>query len=164
MAQKATNPTPSAHKGNIIALSKLDGPEEQKAEIFRHLGDLDQYELLDDECLVATYAESNILSQGKDIHGKEYKIIGTDNRAAESRYQGKAVLLVKMGPTAFQWHNNGQEYTGIKPKVGDWVVIHPSDGREIFLHDPSFYGEKVSCRRLKSLCIFMRVRDPRAVL
>ena len=59
--------------------------------------------------------------------------------------------------------NNGQPYEGFVPDAGDWIVIHPSDGREIFLRDPASRGEAVSCRRIKWPCIFMRVKDPRAV-
>lgn len=149
-------------KSNVTALSKLDGPAEQKREILKVLGDLKQYELLDDECLLATYVESNVLSEVRRADGEIVKLYGTENRATESRYQSKAFLLVKSGPTAFRYHNNGQAYEGIVPTVGDWVVIHSADGRELFLGDTKA-DTGVSCRRIKWDRIFMRVADPRAV-
>lgn len=152
------------HKGNITALAKLDGPEEQKKQIFNDLGSLAQYELLDDECLIAIYATSNILSEVVDIHGETKRIVSTDNRTTESRYQGKVGLLVKIGPEAFKYHNNGQAYEGTTPKVGDWVVTHASDGREIGLRDANAKCSWVTCRRIHWRCIFMRVNDPRVVL
>lgn len=153
----------SSHKGNITELAKLEGPEQQKEQILAALGDLDQYDLLDDQCLIALYAESNVLFEGHDPEGKRVQLIGTDNRTTESRYQGKVGLLVKMGPTAFKYHNNGQPYEGVAPKIGDWVVSFPQDGREIWLRTAGAKHEWVTCRRLSWDRIFMRVHDPRIV-
>lgn len=150
-------------KGNITTLAKLSGPDEQKAKIFEGLGDLGQYEILDDNVLVAVYAESNVLSRIKTHDGKTVELIGTDNRTTESRYQGKCGVIVKKGPTAFKYHNNGQLYEGIEPKVGDWVAFWPSDGRELFLRDSGSRGEGVTCRKLHWSSIFMRVADPRVI-
>jgi hypothetical protein len=150
-------------KSNVVALSKLDGPDAQKREILDVVGDLSQYELLDDECLVAIYVESNVLSEGKRHDGSPYQLVGTDNRATESRYQAKAHLLLKKGPTAFKWHNNGQGYEGVTPNEGDWVVLNASDGREIALRGMSSKGAAVLCKRIKWSSIFMRVKDPRVV-
>lgn len=149
-------------KGSITTLAKLEGPDEQKDHIFDLLGDLRQYELLDDQVIIATYAESNVLAAGKRADGTSYQLIGTDNRSTESRYQGKVGVLAAMGPNAFKWHNNGQAYEGTKPEVGDWVVFWPSDGRELFLRHRNA-KEAVSCRRFHWSCIGMRVNDPRVV-
>lgn len=151
------------HKGNITALAKLDNPEQQKTQILETLGDLDQYQLLDDECLIAVYAESNVLSRITDATGKTVELVGTDSRTTESRYQGKVGLLVKIGPTAFTYHNNGQAYAGVRPEVGDWVVSHASDGREIWLRGIDSHAPWVTCRRIKWDRIVMRVTDPRVV-
>jgi hypothetical protein len=156
-----------ALKGSLTTLSKLSGPEAQKQKIFEDLGDLDQYELLDDQVLIAVYVESNVLSEVKGPDGKIVKLFGTENRAIESRFQGKAALIVKMGPTAFKWHNNGQAYEGIAPAMGDWVVVQANEGREIGLrgmHAKSLgQGEFVICRRVHWSAIGMRVSDPRVV-
>ena len=150
-------------KGNITTLAKLDGPEAQKTKIFDDLGDLAQYEVLGEDIIVAIYAESNVLAEFKGPDGKPFQLIGTDNRTTESRYQGKTGVIVAMGPTAFQFHNNGQPYDGIKPAVGDWVVFWPSDGRELWLRDAKSKGEGVTCRKVHWSSIVMRVSDPRVV-
>lgn len=150
-------------KGNITTLAKLSGPDEQKTRIFEDLGDLDQYDILGEDVVVAVYAESNVLSRITGPDGKVIELIGTDNRTTESRYQGKCGLIVKMGPTAFQFHNNGQPYEGKRPEVGDWVAFWPSDGRELFLRAAGSRGEGVTCRKLHWSSIFMRVADPRVV-
>jgi hypothetical protein len=150
-------------KGNITTLAKLDGPEEQKQQIFKDLGDLAQYELLGEDVLVAVYAESNVLSQVKTHTGEVVKLYGTDNRTTESRYQGKVGLIIKMGPVAWKYHNNGQLNEGIIPSVGDWVAFYPSDGRELYLRGVGSKGEGVTCRKLHWTSIFMRVPDPRVV-
>lgn len=150
-------------QSSITELAKCATPEEQRDLILKDLGDLSQYELLDEECLVATYVESEVLSSVKEAGtGKIIQIVGTENRAAESRYQGKVALLIKPGPTAFQWMPNGQPYDGIKPVSGDWVVLHPSDGRELFLRGGPV-GKSVACRRVHWRSIWMRVEDPRVV-
>lgn len=152
-------------KSTIYKLAELDGPEQQKRQILKDLGSTTDFELLDDDILVATYAESDVLSEVKGPNGEVVRLYSTDNRKAESRYQGKAALVVAMGPTAFKYHNNGQPYEGAKVKVGDWVVIHPSDGREIFLKDPKSRTTQdyVACRRIHWSSILMRVDDPRRV-
>lgn len=152
-------------KHNIYKLADLDGPEAQKKSIFRDLGDLKRFQILDDDLLLATYATSNVLSEIKGPNGEIIKLYGTDNRAQESRFQGKAHLVVAVGPTAFKYHNNGQPYEGETVKVGDWVVIHPSDGREVWLKDytnPSV-KEHVVCRKVHWSSILMKVDDPRLV-
>lgn len=153
-----------ALKSSIHKLAQLDGPEQQKQQILKDLGDLDQYEVLDEMVLIAVYAESNVVSRVKDPTGRIVELVGTDNQTAESRFQGKVGLLVKMGPTAFKYHKNGQPYEGTKPDAGDWVVMNsPHDGREIGMRDINSTGEWVLCRRVPWDLITMRVPDPRVV-
>ena len=152
-----------AIKGNITTLAKLDGPEDQRRQIFKDLGNLEQYQLLDDDVVVAIYAESNVLAAGKRADGSVYQLVGTDNRTTESRYQGKVGVLVVKGPTAFKFYNNGQPYEGITPDIGDWVVFWPSDGRELFLSDLDTKDHNVTCRKFHWASIKMRVSDPRIV-
>ncbi|TXH16123.1 MAG: hypothetical protein E6R03_06065 [Hyphomicrobiaceae bacterium] len=151
-------------KATLYKLSELDGPEKQKQQIFKDLGNLKDFELLDEDILVATYARSDVIAEVMGPDGKAVKLYGTDNRKQEDRWQGKAALVVAMGPTAFRYHPNGQPYEGKSVKIGDWVVIHPSDGREIFLKDPKATGNDfVACRRVHWASILMRVDDPRRV-
>jgi len=152
-------------KSNLYKLADMSGPEAQKKSIFHDLGDLSRYQILDDDILIATYASSNVIAEIKGPDGKPIQLFGTDNLKKENQYQSKAGLVVAVGPTAFRYHNNGQPYEGLKVKVGDWVVIHPNDGREIFLKDftnPSI-KERVACRKVHYSSILMKVDDPRLV-
>ena len=152
-------------KASIVSLSKLSGPEQQKRELFKSLGDLAQYDMLDEELLIALYAAPNVLASGKRADGTTYQLVGTDNAAIENtRYQGKIGCLVKAGPQAFKYHLNGQPYAGVVPEVGDWLVTRASDGREIWLRDIAVNGgEYVCCRRIHWNLVGMRVADPRTV-
>ena len=151
-------------RATIYKLAELDGPEKQKQQIFKDLGNMKDFELLDDDLLVATYVDSEVAASGKRADGSSFVLYKPQSSTQEARYQGKVALVVALGPTAFQYHANGQPYEGKKVKVGDWVVIHPSDGREIFLKDPKSAGnEYVACRRIHWSNILMRVDDPRRV-
>lgn len=151
-------------RATIYKLAELDGPEKQKQQIFKDLGNLKDFELLDDDLLVATYVDSEVAASGKRSDGSSFVLYKPQSATQEARFQGKAALVVAMGPTAFKYHPNGQLYEGRAVKVGDWVVIHPSDGREIFLKDPKAAGnDYVACRRIHWSSILMRVDDPRRV-
>lgn len=64
-----------------------------------------------------------------------------DNYRDEDIYQGKAGLILKMGPSAFD--DKDEDFFGErKPKVGDWVLYRPSDGF------PLDFGKKQKCRIL----------------
>lgn len=153
-------------KATIYDLAKLSGPDKQKQKIFDDLGNMKDFELLDDDVLVATYVDSEVAASGKRADGSQFVLYKPESATTEARYQGKAALVVALGPTAFKYHNNGQPYEGKAVKVGDWVVIHPSDGREIYLKDPKAIGTSskyVACRRIHWSSILMRVDDPRRV-
>ncbi len=151
-------------KATIYKLSELDGPEHQKKQIFKDLGSLDDFEMLAEDVLVATYVDSHVASSGQRADGTKWELIKPQNSTQEARWQGKAALVVAMGPMVFKYMNNGQPYEGNSVKVGDWVVLNPSDGREIFLKDPRKPGnDYVACRRIHFSSILMRVDDPRRV-
>ncbi len=152
-----------ALKSDVYTRSEMIEPEEQKEAIFDGLGDLDQYEMLDEEILVGLYVPSNVAASGTDVNGKKFNIILPENQTAEVRFQGKIGCVVKMGPAAFKYHNNGQPYEGIIPEKGDWVVFKAADATgEIFLKDLKAQ-EYINCRRFHWSSIKMRVKDPRAV-
>ncbi len=46
--------------------------------------------------------------------------------AGEDKFQGKVGLVVKLGPIAFQ-DDQTHQWGGVKPKVGDWVLINVSE-------------------------------------
>lgn len=161
MSQSAVHT--SVLRSDVYTRSEMTEPDDQRKAIFAGLGALDQYELLDEEVLVGLYVINNVAASGRDVNGKEYKIITGDNVTAETRFQSKIGCLIKMGPAAFKWMNNGQKYEGIVPDEGDWVVFKVADSTgEIFLKDRKA-PEYINCRRFHWASIKMRVKDPRTV-
>ncbi len=58
-------------------------------------------------------------------------IILPESTREEDRFQGKAALVVAMGPNAFK-DDGVAQFGGVAPAVGDWVFVRPSDGMEFF--------------------------------
>lgn len=68
-------------------------------------------------------------------------VILTEAYRDEDVYQGKAALILKMGP--HPWDQDDDNFFGNRlPQVGDWVVYRPSDGF------PMDFGDKQKCRIL----------------
>lgn len=68
-------------------------------------------------------------------------LILTDQYREEDIYQGKAGLVLKLGPVPFD-KDDDLFFGGRFPQVGDWVVYRPSDGF------PMDFGDKQKCRLL----------------
>ncbi len=109
------------------------------------LGTLDDYDLLYSNVLVAGYIRPEKTAGG---------IIRPDANITEDRHQGKIGLILKIGDNAFKY-DGPYEYVGKKPKVGDYIMYHSSDARELALNG-------VSCRLIDSSLIRMIVPDPDA--
>jgi co-chaperonin GroES (HSP10) len=135
-------------KSTVIELARA---KDQRQTIQERVGDLKGHQVLKDLVLVATYIEPEITAGG---------ILKPDSMLDESRYQGKVGLVLKLGPTAFEY--DGQfKYVGPKPKVGDWVKYHPSNAREFFLGGPGGKGNSgISCRHISSELIEAIIEDP----
>lgn len=110
------------------------------------LGTLDDYVVLGSNVLVATYVEREKTKGG---------IFLPQNTTNEIRHQGKVSLVLKLGEAAFKY-DGPYEYTGRKPKVGEYVMCHASDVRELAINE-------VSCRLVDSSLIRMIVPDPDAL-
>ena len=93
-------------------------------------------------------------SAGKSKGG----IIFTDKRKDEGRFQGKAGLVLKFGPSAFKYDPRYPSYDweGPKADVGDWVHFFNSDSREIGIGG-------IACRYIWDSDILGLVSDPEAV-
>lgn len=57
-------------------------------------------------------------------------IILPDGVRDEDLYQGKACLVLKLGPVAFK-DDDKFSFHGYKAEIGQWVVIRPSDGMKL---------------------------------
>lgn len=114
----------------------------------RHLG----IQMFHGNVLVATYIEPEKTAGG---------IIKPDRTLAENRFQGKGALVLRMGPLAFK-DDNIAKFGGAELKEGDWVMVRPSDGFELFAVDSSGQAG-TSCRVFKDVDIIARLDDPALV-
>lgn len=150
-------------KSSIQTLGQMTDPDDQKEQIFKDVGPLDdgEYDVLDDHVLVAQYVTPGSVDM-KRADGSTYKFQFTDNKVGEAQYQGKACLVLKIGPVAFRYLPNGQPYEGIIPEVGDWVVVNASDGKPVGIKALDA-REHVICKLVPDRCIRQRIKDPRRV-
>jgi co-chaperonin GroES (HSP10) len=88
--------------------------------IWREVGSIDGHQVLFQNVLVALY----IRNEGKTESG----LIIPDKVFEEDRYQAKAAMVLKLGPTAFVDTEDGPKFGGFTVKPGDWVVFRPSEG------------------------------------
>lgn len=102
--------------------------------------------------LVATYIEPDRSPGG---------IIKPDRTLAENRFQGKGALVLKLGPLAFK-DDGVHKFGGVVLKEGDWVMVRPSDGLELFAVDATGKAG-TSCRVFADLSIIARLADPALV-
>lgn len=114
--------------------------------ITNKLGSLDDWTVLFSNVLLATY----ILPE-KTIGG----IIRPQSNISQDVWQGKVGLILKLGETAFKY-DGPYEYVGRKPKVGEYVMCHSSDPREVGINGQS-------CKIVDSSLCRMIVPDPDAL-
>ena len=115
-------------------------------------GDVSQIEVFGDQILVMSFAEPERTAGG---------IIKPDKALDEARFQGKAGLVIAMGPQAFE-DDAALRFGGQRVAVNDWVLTRPSDGLEI----AKVCDDKrsaVSCRLFRDVSIRARLSDPRLV-
>lgn len=113
-------------------------------------GAADHIEIFHNAVLVATYIEPEQTQGG---------VFLPDKALQENRFQGKCGLVLKMGPRAFIDQPPHVLFGGIAPKEGDWVIVRPSDGLEMFLA-PAGSRDGVSVRWFEDTQIKGRVPDP----
>lgn len=135
----------SRMKANTADLANRSTHDSFKKLVMQALGDLDGYEPLGTTVLCATYVQPARTAGG---------ILLPDKSVDEDRWQGKLNLVLKLGEQAFRYADHYQQvpYQGPRPKVGEYVLFHPQDGRELFIRN-------TSCRIVDSALIRMIVRD-----
>jgi len=109
---------------------------------------VDDFELFDDDVLIATYIRPEKTKGG---------ILLTTKNLEEDRFQGKAALVLKKGPAAFKYDRSGQyPFEGKTPEVNDWVVFRASEAWEVGI-------KGVSCRIIRSIFIRGSIADPTVI-
>lgn len=81
-----------------------------------------------------------------DTVGKTGKLLASESRKKEDRWQGKVGYVIKVGPSAFL-DEDGVNFHGCKVKVGDWVMFRSSDGFS-FDYLPRDASTAVSCKMI----------------
>jgi len=103
-------------------------PAEAQAHIYQALGDYSVFEVFGRQVLVAVYCKPQLTPGG---------IITSKTDAKSDWWEGKIVLVLKMGPEAFQGAGKYHDLTfgnGVPaPKVGDWLVTNANAGMQMNL-------------------------------
>jgi co-chaperonin GroES (HSP10) len=135
-----------------VKLREIAQQADPKQALLESVGDLSGMEVFHNLVLVATYIEPEKTAGG---------IIRPDRTLAENRFQGKCALVLKVGPLAFQ-DDSIAKFGGVSVKPGDWVMVRPSDGFELYSVDAS-KSAGTSCRLFEDSHIKGRVSDPSTV-
>lgn len=123
-----------------------------KKALLDAVGDISGIEMLHNLVLVATYIEPEKTAGG---------IYKPDNSLLEGRFQGKGALVLKKGPLAFV-DDSIAKFGGLEVNEGDWVMVRPSDGLEMFVGEAgSRHG--IACRVFEDTQIKARLADPSCI-
>lgn len=106
-------------------------------------GKIPGFELMANRILLGLYVRPEKTKSG---------IILSDNTRAEEKYQGKAAVVLALGPSAYVDDDNFR-FLGQKLEVGDWCVLHVTDGRAISING-------AECRIIRDQDISMRIPSP----
>ena len=137
-------------RSNLHAIAAAIGSGvDPKSALFEACVNAEKIEVGHNLVLVATAIESEMTPGG---------IIKPDKSQMEARFQGKAALVLKCGPMAFKDQPPHATFGGFKVSRGDWVIVRPSDGLEMFLADAS--GQGTSVRVFADVNIMAKVADP----
>jgi co-chaperonin GroES (HSP10) len=120
--------------------------EDPAKTIWDRIGNLDGFEVFGNSVLLAIYIRPKVTKSG---------IMLADQTIKEDEWQGKAALVVKLGPSAFV-SDRHYDFHGQSLKVGDWVCINVSDGKSLVVN-------KTACRLIADQYIKMRIPAPDVV-
>ena len=124
----------------ITALHKRhhDDYEEAKEQIRKALGDISAIEVFGSQVLVAAYVRPNKTTTGLYLSVK---------MQTEDIWQGKAVLVLKLGPSAYDGDDSYLRaiFGDRNPLApGDWVFVRAADGHPMSLIGDG--GERVMAK------------------
>ena len=122
--------------------------DDPRTQIWKDLGDLSDFHVYNNQCLVRVYERPEKTKSG---------ILLTRQTRDEDKHQGKAALIIKIGPSAFDPDNDQGWWSGERnPHIGDWIAVRPSDGWPITIN-----GQL--CRMLTDTAVRMLIPAPDAV-
>jgi co-chaperonin GroES (HSP10) len=117
--------------------------KEPKQVLLEQVGDTSSIEVFNMQVLVAVYIRPEKTKGGLFL---------SDKSRDEDRYQSKVGLILKKGPTAFV-DKDGEWFSGLDIKEGDWIVFRPSDGWNITVNG-------TLCRMLDDMSVRARIAHP----
>lgn len=127
-----------------MALARMKHEIDPREDIFARLANLHGVDVFNDMVLVAVYERPAQTAGGIHL---------ADQTREEDRYQGKAALVVQLGPLV---NIGDRQARGAELKIGDWVAIRPSDGWAITIN-------RVLCRMISEKGVRLRIPSPDAV-
>lgn len=125
---------------------RMEHEVDPAVQIFTKIGDLQDIVLFGNQVLIGIYERSEKTKTG---------IYLPDQTRHEDRHQGKAGLVLKKGPTAFESDDN-YDFKGQNVEPGDWVAVFVSDGRQIVIN-----GQL--CRLVEDQYIRLKIPAPDVV-
>ena len=125
------------------ATMAMQHDEDPAKAIFKQVGDLKDFTIYGNQILLGVYERPEKTKAG---------VFLSDTTRKEDQFQGKAALVLKMGPSAFVSDDqyNFREQT-VKP--GDWVAVFVSDGRKLVVRG-------TLCRLVEDHHIRLRIPQP----
>lgn len=151
--------------------------ETVKAHIMQAIGDLSGFEVIGDNVLCAVFCRPKITPGG---------IIMPDKEVKEDWWQHKAVLILKLGPSAFERHrDDNQDYltalfgSAPPPATGEWMMANANAGIQMSLLGAGgtrpegqafggpfdlYAGDGWPCRLIKCDDFYMRIKEPHTVV
>ena len=118
-------------------------PEAAKAAVLADLGDISGVVLDLNYVLIAIYERPDKTKSG---------IFLSDKTRREDKWQGKAGLIVKLGP-GVDTNDGNIDFCGRRLAVGDWVALQPSEGWPVNINGKD-------CRIAPDYRIFLRIPRP----
>lgn len=120
--------------------------EDPAKTIQKKIGSLKEFTIFNNYILLGVYERPKVTKSGIHL---------ADQTRVEDKYQGKAALVLKKGPTAFVSDDN-YDFKGQNVEIGDWVSIFVSDGRQIVIN-----GQL--CRLIEDQHIRLKIPAPDVV-
>lgn len=117
--------------------------KDPKDVLLEQIGDTSKIEVFNMQVLVAVYIRPEKTKGGLFL---------SDKARDEDRYQSKVGLILKKGPTAFV-DKDGEWFSGLDIKEGDWIVFRPSDGWNVTVNG-------TLCRMLDDVSVRARIAHP----
>lgn len=110
---------------------------------------LDGMTIFGNQVLIAVYERPKVTKSGIHL---------ADQTIQEDQWQGKAGLVLALGPSAFV-SDSAYDFRNQSVTPGDWVTIFVSDGRKLTIQNPKT-GEKQLVRLVEDHHIRLKMLQP----